>query len=91
MVKKDLQVVPFVHNNPEAYETRGYLADRAMKMVVMQSFQNAPKVLAESEPFRNQAVELLGIDAAKVQVLQHVSLETPREFAAELDEVLERL
>ena len=88
MVKKDLRVIPFLHNNPENYETRGYLADKAMKMVVMQSFQNAPKVIAATVEIQDTAIKVLGIKPDKVSVLAHMSLDKPQEFAAELDAVL---
>lgn len=90
MVKKDLQVIPFLHNNPENYETRGYLSDKAMKMVVMQSFQNATKVIAATAEIQDTATKVLGIKPDKVSVLAHMSLDKPQEFAAELDSVLSR-
>jgi hypothetical protein len=88
MVKKDLRVIPFLHNNPENYETRGYLADKAMKMVVMQSFQNASKVIAATVEIQDTATKVLGIKPDKISVLAHMSLDKPQEFAAELDAVL---
>jgi len=88
MVKKDLQVIPILHNNPENYETRGYLADKAMKMVVMQSFQNASKVIAASAEIAERATEVLDIKADKICVLKHASLDAISEFTTELDAAL---
>lgn len=88
MVKKDLQIIPFMHNNPENYETRGYLADKAMKLVVMQSFQNASKVIAASREIGERTTEVLHINADKICVLKHASLDAISEFTTELDSCL---
>jgi hypothetical protein len=59
-----------------------------MKMVVLQSFQNASKVIAATVEIQDTATKVLGIKPDKISVLAHMSLDKPQEFAAELDAVL---
>lgn len=72
----------------ERLRNRGYLADKAMKLVVMQSFQNASKVIAASTEIGERATEVLDIKTDKICVLKHASMDAISEFTTELDAAL---